>query len=199
VESVAIIMSAVSRTSEPELHEADPWIDQFHQGSRQVIEQLYQDHFERVARAVGAVLDGADGETAIHEVFFRLLTREQVRRSYRGGSFGAWISTVARNQAIDLRRRRRLEEPAGCTGNLPEDVETGDSFQDRVDARLMVQRFREECLPPKWARVFEARFIQQLDQSEAARVLSIRRTTLIYQEYRVRQLLRKFFLGEVGA
>ena len=46
----------------------------------------------------------------------------------------------------------------------------------------------------KWLRVFEVRFIQQLDQSEAARVLKISRTTLIYQEYRVRKLLNGYFL-----
>jgi RNA polymerase sigma-70 factor, ECF subfamily len=197
VEASALTMNAASRTSEPDWRETDPWIDRFHQGSRDVIEELYQTHFDRVARAVGSVLAGADKETTIHEVFYRLITSEQARRGYRGGSFGAWISTVARNHAIDQLRRRRLEEPAGSPGDLPEDAEGRDGFQDRVDAQLMVRRFREECLPEKWAKVFEARFIQQLDQSEAARVLGIRRTTLIYQEYRVRKLLHTFFLKEV--
>jgi RNA polymerase sigma-70 factor, ECF subfamily len=194
VEASAIPMATASRTSEPDWSENDPWIDRFHAGSREVIEELYQTHFERVARSVGSVLDGADKETAIHEVFFRLLTSEQARRNYRGGSFGAWIATVARNQAIDLRRRRRLEEPLGSPGDLPEESQDRSTFQDRVDAKLMVRQFREDCLPAKWLRVFELRFIQQLDQSEAARVLKISRTTLIYQEYRVRKLLNGYFL-----
>jgi RNA polymerase sigma-70 factor, ECF subfamily len=192
-------MTTASRTSEPDWHESDPWLVRFHQGSRDVMQELYQDHFARVARAVGTILDGADKETIVHEVFFRLLSSEQARRGYRGGSFGAWISTVARNQAIDLLRRRRLEEPAGSPGDLPEDSEGRDTFQDRVDAKLMVRRFREECLPAKWSEVFEARFIQQLDQSEAARSLGIHRTTLIYQEYRVRKLLQSFFLKEADS
>ncbi len=192
-------MTTASRTSEPGWSERDPWIDRFHRGSREVIEELYQDHFERVARAVGGVLQGADQETAIHEVFFRLLTSEQARRGYRGGSFGAWIATVARNLAIDQLRRRQLEEPAGSPGDLPEDADQRETFQDRVDAQMMVRRFREECLPEKWSRVFEARFIQQLDQSEAARSLGIHRTTLIYQEYRVRKLLHSFFLKEADS
>ncbi|HVJ20275.1 MAG TPA: sigma-70 family RNA polymerase sigma factor [Polyangiaceae bacterium] len=196
MESSAITMGAASRTSEPDWRESDPWMDRFHQGSRDVFEELYQNHFERVSRAVGTVLDGADKETTIHEVFFRLLSSEQARRGYRGGSFGAWIATVARNQAIDLVRRRRLEEPAGSPGDLPQESEARETFQERSDAQMMVRRFREECLPAKWAKVFEARFIQQLDQSEAARSLGIHRTTLIYQEYRVRQLLRSFFLKE---
>jgi RNA polymerase sigma-70 factor (ECF subfamily) len=35
----------------------------------------------------------------------------------------------------------------------------------------------------------------QLNQAEAARRLGIHRTTLLYQELRVRQLLRNFVLG----
>jgi len=189
-------MATASRTSKPDWRESDPWIDRFHQGSPDIIEELYHAHFERVARAVGSVLDGADKETTIHEVFFRLLSSEQARLGYRGGSFGAWISTVARNQAIDHLRRRRLEEPVGSAGDLPENGDGRDTFQERIDAQLMVQRFREECLPAKWSKVFEARFIQQLDQSEAARCLGVHRTTLIYQEYRVRKLLERFFLKE---
>jgi RNA polymerase sigma-70 factor (ECF subfamily) len=63
----------------------------------------------------------------------------------------------------------------------------------------MIDRFRAHHLPAKWRGVFEVRFVQQLDQSEAARVLGIHRTTLVYQEFRVRQLLRKFFLQKEGA
>jgi RNA polymerase sigma-70 factor (ECF subfamily) len=198
VESFSIAMTTASRTSEPNWRETDSWLEQFHLGSRDIITELYETHFERVSRAVAGVLDGADKETVVHEVFFRLLTSEQVRRSYRGGSFAAWISTVARNRAIDHRRRRRLEEPAGATGDLPDQADGQEAFQERIDARVMVQRFRAEVLPQKWAGVFEARFIQQLDQSEAARSLGIGRTTLIYQEYRVRQLLHDFFLEEPG-
>jgi RNA polymerase sigma-70 factor, ECF subfamily len=179
--------------------ESENWIEQFHAGSRTVIEELYRAHFERVARAVGNVLDGADKETAIHEVFYRLLSSEQARRGYSGGSFGAWITTVARNQAIDHLRRRRWEQPAGSAAEMLQHDDRRETFDERVNAQLMVRRFRHECLPPKWAGVFEARFIQQLDQAEAARSLGIRRTTLIYQEYRVRQLLRRYFLTEPRA
>lgn len=195
METCAVTMS-LSSAAQPESRESDGWIADFHGGSRTILEELYRTHFERVAQAVGSVLDGADKETTIHEVFYRLLSSEQARRGYSGGSFGAWIATVARNQAIDHLRRRKLEEPAGSPGDLPDSAERRAHFDERVDAQLMVKQFRERCLPEKWAQVFEARFIQQLDQSEAARALGIRRTTLIYQEFRVRKLLERFFLKE---
>jgi RNA polymerase sigma-70 factor (ECF subfamily) len=195
VESCVVTMVSTG-THEPEWRESERWIVEFHGGSRAVIEELYRTHFDRVARAVGSVLTGADKETTIHEVFYRLLSNEQARRGYSGGSFGAWIATVARNQAIDNLRRRRREEPVGSAGELPDSAERPRPFEERVEARLMVQKFRSECLPEKWSRVFEVRFIQQLDQSEAARLLRVSRTTLIYQEFRVRKLLERFFSTE---
>ena len=37
-----------------------------------------------------------------------------------------------------------------------------------------------------------ARFLEQLDQRQAARKVGISRTTLVYQEARIRRLLRRF-------
>jgi RNA polymerase sigma-70 factor, ECF subfamily len=184
------------RPSRPS-NEGDGWLGQFHLGAQSAIESCYRDHVGRVDRAVGSILDGADRETVVHDVFFRLMTNERLRLAFQGGSFGAWIATVARNQAIDYRRRRRLETPMGSSGDMPDDIESATTIDSRVEARLMVERFRAECLPEKWEKVFQTRFVEQVDQSEAARRLGVSRTTLIYQEFRVRTLLRRFFLEEV--
>jgi len=57
-----------------------------------------------------------------------------------------------------------------------------------------LERFRDQVLPRKWQRVFVARFVEQQEQSAAARSLGMRRTTLAYQEYRIRRLLRRYVL-----
>jgi RNA polymerase sigma-70 factor (ECF subfamily) len=67
-------------------------------------------------------------------------------------------------------------------------------MDDEVDARMLVERFRKESLPEKYLPVFEARFIRQLPQREAAASLSMQRSTLAYQEERIRTLLRDFLL-----
>ena len=170
------------------------WLARFHAGERDVMAECYEDHFLTVDGSVGQILSGADKETVVHEVFYRLLTSEQMRRSFRGGSFRVWIKTVGRNFAIDCWRRRQFELPSGMREDLQGELPDSSSFESRSDARLMVDRFRAECLPDKWRSVFEARFIQQLDQCEAARALGMHRTTLVYQEHRVRALLRRFFL-----
>jgi RNA polymerase sigma-70 factor (ECF subfamily) len=170
-----------------------PWLRRFHDGDPGVIEEVYREHFATVARAVGSLLGTADRETAIHEIFLRLLSQPALRASFREGDLGAWLTVIARNHAIDCARRRAREVPAGAGLDQPS-RDAGDSGEAGAHARVLVERFRKEILPAKWARVFEARFLRQLTQEEAAETLGIGRTTLAYQEARVRNLLRKFLL-----
>jgi RNA polymerase sigma-70 factor (ECF subfamily) len=59
---------------------------------------------------------------------------------------------------------------------------------------MLLQAFWAQ-LPKKWERVFVARFLEQQDQPTAARSLGIPRTTLAYQEYRIRKRLRKYMMS----
>ena len=142
--------------------------------------------------AAGRVLREVDAETVSHEVFHRLLASPEMRASFGGGNLGAWLARIATNQAIDYRRRHAREEALSPTlaAEAPEEHET-----DRLAARVLVERFRRERLPAKWHAVFEARFLKQLGQREAAAALGMRRTTLMYQEHRIRGMLRQFVLG----
>ncbi|MEP6652627.1 MAG: sigma-70 family RNA polymerase sigma factor [Myxococcales bacterium] len=177
----------------PALSEAD-WLGNFHRGERRCLESCYRDHFGTVDRAVAFVVAGADRETLVHEVFFRLLTDEQLRRGFRGGAFSAWLRVVARNQAIDYARRRRVEVSFAGEPNSPDARPSAGDVERQIDVRVTLERFRERRLPPKWRPVFDARFVAQHDQPTAARLLGMSRTTLAYQEYRIRRLLRMFVL-----
>ena len=182
----------------------DPaWLGRFHAGDRDVLGACYRDHFGTVARAVGRVLHGADRETVVHDVFLALIAEERVRRNFQGGAFRAWLATLARRRALDFARRHRRErivEPAvadaladraGC-GGLPSPERQVQS----AEAREVVADFLENALPERWRGVFEMRFLRQMSQREAARALEMHRTTLAYQEMRVRSLLRRFVLQQ---
>jgi RNA polymerase sigma-70 factor, ECF subfamily len=169
------------------------WLDEFHRGERSLLEWCYREHFATVQRAIGSLLGEADRETAIHEVFSRLLASSNLRRSFHGGSLSAWLATVARNQAIDV-LRRVARETAFALANPA--LEGAESWEDAAEARLLVERFQRDHLPPEWWGVFDMRFLRQLPQREAARRLSMRRTTLAYRELRIRRLLRQFLLAE---
>lgn len=165
----------------------------FHAGDRTVLEQCYRDHFATVAAAAGRILQRVDAETVTHEVFHRLLASAEMRATFRGGDLGAWLARVSTNRAIDHRRRYAREESLSPT--LPVEAARTDDAE-RLSARRIVERFRSERLPPKWERVFQARFFDQLGQREAALALGMSRTTLMYQEHRIRALLRKFVLED---
>jgi RNA polymerase sigma-70 factor (ECF subfamily) len=201
--SVASMPLAPPDPDDPTASAAAPtggdWLVRFHRGEREVLESCYREHFDAVAHAVQRVVSGPDHETVVHDVFLRVLTDAEFRARFAGGALRAWLCTVARNRAIDFRRRRDRELPALEDEYTEVDGRaSAGAVEDETDARAVVDRFRRDVLPPKWAGVFELRFLEQLDQREAARRLGIGRTTLVYQEMRVRSLLRDFVLGEVA-
>jgi RNA polymerase sigma-70 factor (ECF subfamily) len=173
----------------------ETWLEAFHAGERGVLAAVYQEHFAAVDRAVGRALSGADQETVVHDVFCRLVQSRKMREGFHGGALGAWLSTVAHHAAIDYLRRHRRESLRG-PAEMAELVDRGaEPAAPALDAAQIVERFRRERLPAKWQRVFEARFLRALSQAEAAAELGISRTTLAYQELRVRRLLQRFVLN----
>jgi RNA polymerase sigma-70 factor (ECF subfamily) len=171
------------------------WLEGFHAGDRAVLEEVYRAHVDAVHRSAGGVLGGADLETVVHEVFFKVMTNADLREAFHGGDLAAWLVVIARNHAIDYVRRRSREQPAGLdVVGAPEAQQTAGA--SRAEAALLLHKFCAEVLPPKWHAVFEARFLQHLTQTEAAAALRMRRTTLVYQELRIRRLLNGFLLGE---
>jgi RNA polymerase sigma-70 factor (ECF subfamily) len=171
----------------------DLWLAGFHDGTPEAMEVCYREHFATVDAAVASVLRGADRETVVQEVFARLMSDPALRLAFKGGRLTAWLGTLSRNLAIDFVRHRKFELPDGL---MPagDRADTDEAVERRADLNLLVERFRKECLPPQWSAVFDARFVRQLDQADAARHVGIRRTTLAYQEYRIRRLLRSFAL-----
>jgi RNA polymerase sigma-70 factor (ECF subfamily) len=168
------------------------WLAQFHEGHNAALSSCYTEHFETVRKAVGRVLQGADRDTVVHQVFFRLVSEPTLRQHFQGGNFPAWITRVARNEAIDFRRhydrgKQLLPDPDTEMAPAPS--------LGNVDAKLLVEQFKER-LPKKLQMVFDARFVRQLSQREAADELGIQRTTLVYQEQQVRESLRAFLIED---
>src|SRR5262245_18368475 len=91
--SIRVWPATMAARSAPS-HDA-PWLDRFHAGEREVLDQCYRDHFRVFQSAVGQVLRGADKDTVIHDVFLQLLARSELRRGFTRGSFAAWLATIA--------------------------------------------------------------------------------------------------------
>lgn len=173
--------------------EAGDWLERFHRGDRETLAACYRDHFATVEHAIGSLLGVAERETVIHDIFSRLIAREDLRRSFRGGSVSAWLAAIARHQAIDT--RRRLARDARPLPAAAVELEAHE-WEEAAHARILIDTFRCAHLPVGWEGVFELRFLRQLPQRVAARQLSLHRTTLAYRELRIRRLLKRFLLGE---
>ncbi len=170
------------------------WLADFHAGQRALLERCYRECYPTVHRAVGRVLSGPDQETVVHEVFYRLLSREELRRGFQGGNLHGWLATVAVHLATDHVRRQQRERHVLATvqAESAQDVEASREDGDAAhEAQEVLARFRAQ-LPEKWRGVFELRFVRQLSQRDAARELGVHRTTLAYQELRIRALLSRF-------
>ena len=165
----------------------------FRAGDRTLMGRVYQETYDGVDAAVGRVLRGADRETVVHELYLRLLDKPELRRSFGGGSLQAWLCTLAYNQAVDFWRHHRREVALDEHEQSPPVLESqARRIEERAELRLFIDRFLAGTLPAKWAPVFHARFVEQLDQRSAAKRLGMHRTTLAYQELRIRRLLSAF-------
>ena len=170
----------------------DDWLARFHGGDPAVLEGCYRESFPVMERAVGEILGHADRESIIHDIFSRLIGQPEFRRTFRGGSFSAWIAVVARHQALDYLKRRKRET---STGDRPEPVHPRNEGR-AIEARILVETFRRKWLAPAWEGVFDACFLRQMSQHEAARALGLSRTTVAYRELRIRHQLKKFLRDE---
>jgi RNA polymerase sigma-70 factor (ECF subfamily) len=164
----------------------------FHAGERDFLGQLYRETYEVVDTAVGRVLRGADRETVVHDLYLRLLAKPELRQNFAGGSMRSWLSTLAHNLAVDYWRHHRRESSLEGRDVPPLIDPMSSRIEERAELNIFVERFKRDALPEELWPLFDARFLEQLDQREAARRLGMHRTTLAYRELRVRRCLRVF-------
>lgn len=167
-------------------------LEAFHRGDRAHLEHVYRSHFDDVYRAVERVLRGADHENTVHAVFASLIEDRAMREGFTGGSMAAWLVTVSRNRAFDVLKRQGREVPTQEALDRP-----GASLEGQLLARDVLRRFRA-TLKPQWVPVFEACFVERLDQRAAAERLKIARTTIAYQWLRIKWQLERFVLEGGG-
>ncbi|MBX3234089.1 MAG: sigma-70 family RNA polymerase sigma factor [Labilithrix sp.] len=168
--------------------EGDRFLAAFHAGERWAIEDAYKEHARRVIAAARRLVGPVDAETIAHDVFYRLLSRSDMRRSFQGGNLAAWLTQVAVRAAVDDLRKRRREKGLEETASF----EPVTQVDDEIEAKMMIDRFREEVLAKEDAALFEVRFINRIAQRDAAVLLGIPRSTLVYQEQRIREQLERF-------
>ena len=172
------------------------WLERFHAGHRETMEDLYQEYFSTVENTVSKYLTGLDMENVVHEVFFKILSDRHTRTSFNGGSMSQWIIVVARNLAIDYLRRDKHEKPIDPQlVEMMADREQTTSNDD-VEISQFIERIRKE-VPDDLIPIFDIRFVRHMNQRDAAKELGMSRTTLAKREKKIREKLRRFLTSNM--
>ena len=160
-------------------------------------EALMRRHNRRLFRVTRSVLRDADyAQDAVQETYLRAFTKLD---SYQpSGKFGAWITRVALNEALMIRRRLRgdtisLDEVGDDALTAEEsavsDAPTADQFVEAAHARALLEH-AIDALPENFRTVFMLRAVEGLDVRETAECLDINATTVRTRLFRAQRLLR---------
>ncbi len=103
-------------------------------------------------------------EDVLQEVFLQLWRNPQAFDADRG-KLAPWLAVIARNRAIDLLRKRPLEDDID---ELP--ISTGVNLEDEASQRLAISKVRGVLgqLPVDQRRLLEMAFFEGLTHTEIA-------------------------------
>jgi RNA polymerase sigma-70 factor (ECF subfamily) len=147
-------------------------------------EALYEAYHRLVyGIALRMLGDSASAEDLTQSVFLKIWSAPD---SFSTGNFGAWISRVTRNRALDGLRSRAVR----AENEIPSDVPTEGAIDDIVLARLDGDRVRAAlaALPTEQRDLIEMGFFEGVTHEELARRTA---TPLGTVKTRIRSGLRK--------
>ena len=147
-------------------------------------EHLYDAYHRLVfGIALRMLSDTTMAEDLTQSVFLKIWTAPD---SFRDGNFGAWLSRVTRNRALDV-LRSRASRPEGA---IPADIAMDGTIDDVVFAKIDSQRVRSAlaALPDEQRAPIEMGFFGGVTHEEIARRTGIPLGTV---KTRIRSGLRR--------
>jgi len=160
-------------------------------------EALMRRHNRRLFRVARSVLrDVEAAEDAVQEAYLRAFTHLS---SYKPtGRFSAWLTRVALNEALMMRRRERgdtvsLDEMGDDFVSAPDpaadDPQTADQYVEAAHARALLEH-AIDALPENFRMVFVLRAVEGLDVRETAECLELNASTVRTRLFRAQRLMR---------
>ena len=114
--------------------------------------------------ALRVLADTSAAEDVLQEVFLQLWRNPQAFDADRG-RLAPWLAVIARNRAIDVLRRRPMEDDID---ELP--ISTGVNLEDEAAERLAIGKVRGALgqLPQDQRKLLEMAFFEGMTHSEIA-------------------------------
>lgn len=166
------------------------------QNEERAFETLMRRYNRRLFRVARSVLrDESAAEDAVQEAYIRAFTH--LDRYQPTGSFGAWLTRIALNEALMMRRRTRTDTVSLEDVDESVLVSRGVSLEpavatDGIDSaharRLLEQAI--DSLPETFRTVFVLRVVEQLSINETAACLDLNSATVKTRLHRAQRRLR---------
>ncbi len=132
-------------------------------GDESAMAELY-DRYSGIVYGVALRVLGstASAEDVLQEVFLQLWRNPQAFDAERG-RLAPWLAVIARNRAIDMLRRRPMEEDID---ELP--ISTGINLEDDAGERLAIDKVRGVLaqLPQEQRKTLEMAFFEGVTHTE---------------------------------
>ncbi len=175
----------------------DRLVERVRQRDFVAFEALMRRHNRRLFRVTRSVLRDTDAaQDAVQETYLRAFTRLDTYQPC--GKFGAWITRVALNEALMIRRRAPSdavsiddvgEEALAVEESMASDAPSADQFVEAAHARALLEH-AIDALPENFRVVFMLRAVEGLDVRETAESLGINAATVRTRLFRAQRLLR---------
>lgn len=155
----------VSGTQAPNHKDDAALIASLRAGDQSAMADLY-DRYSGVVYGVAlrVLANTTAAEDVVQEVFLQLWRNPQAFDANRG-RLAPWLAVIARNRAIDLLRKRPMEDDID---ELP--ISTGVNLEDEASRRLAVEKIRGVLvqLPQDQRKALEMAFFEGMTHTEIA-------------------------------
>jgi RNA polymerase sigma-70 factor, ECF subfamily len=173
-------------------------LDRILTGDANAFEELVHRHEQRVYRiAMGIIGNHEDAEEAMQQTFLKV--HQHLGGFQRSAKFATWMTRIAINEALQIRRRRRptvsLDDlQVSDDGVIPRELrdwhDDPGKIYDKQQIREIVER-AIQSLPTIYREAFVVRDVQGLTTEEAAAALGIGVSALKTRLLRSRLLMRE--------
>ncbi|MBS2772046.1 sigma-70 family RNA polymerase sigma factor [Anoxybacillus rupiensis] len=166
----------------------DVLIDKVQNGDEHALRMLIEKYRDYLYKTVYSIIrHEKDAEDATQEVLVRIfLSLSQ----YQSQGFKAWITRIAVNYAIDVKRKRERKREEALEATEPEAAENVEQLVIKKAEKEQVRRRLEE-IPPSYREIIYAYYIEEKSYQQIAKEQNIAVKTVETKLYRARNWLRK--------
>jgi RNA polymerase sigma-70 factor, ECF subfamily len=170
-------------------------VERARRGEARAFETLMRRYNRRLFRiARGVLKDDSAAEDAVQEAYLDAFTH--LDRYEPTGRFGAWLSRIALNEALMLRRKTRanvvsLDRLDNATLAIEESAisEPEADYAETTQTRELLEA-AVDALPDAFRIVFILRLVEELSISETATTLGLTEATVRTRLHRAQRMLR---------